>query len=131
MNNEQSENPKTRAAVGGPGQFVKKLNFNIFSKDMCLGKNSFCRTSVPQRGARRATAGKFSLNFAKFSENFPHAPLVGKARQGFFDRLGPPSAVRVLFCSIWVLNLPYKIGVHPGFGDGGLYSGGAAGGDAL
>ncbi len=68
-------------------QFVKKLKFNIFFKDMCLEKNPFCRPSVPLWGARRATAGKFSLNFAKFSENFPHVPLVGKARQGFFDRL--------------------------------------------
>ncbi len=50
---------------------------------MYVGKNPFCRPSVPLRGARRATAGRFSLNFAKFRENFPHVLLVGKGRRPF------------------------------------------------
>ena len=47
----------------------------------------FCGVCGPTGRARSKTAGKFSLNFAKFSENFPHVPFVGKARQGFFDNL--------------------------------------------
>ena len=66
---------------------------------MCVGKNPFCRPSVPLRGARRATAGQFSKNFAKFIENYPHVPLVEKARRGFFDSLTPALSAGVFFVS--------------------------------
>ena len=54
---------------------------------MYVGKNPFCRPSVPLRGARRATAGKLRVNFAKFTRSFPHVPICRKRPQAFFDRL--------------------------------------------
>ena len=45
------------AALRPPRQLVKKLKFDIFSGDMCVGKNPFCHASVPLCGARGVTAG--------------------------------------------------------------------------
>ena len=41
----------------GPPQLVKKLEFELFSGGMYVGKNPFCRPSVLLWGARGATAG--------------------------------------------------------------------------
>ncbi len=73
---------------GGPfPSGCQKTQFQYFFQGHVPWKKSLLSHKCAACGARRATAGKFSLNFAKFSENFPHVPLVGKARQGFFDRL--------------------------------------------
>ena len=60
---------------------------------MCLGKNSFCFAECTAlRAVRGAKQQEKYSEFRKIQNIFPHVPLVGKARQGFFDRLSSRSA---------------------------------------
>ena len=82
--------PAAVPAPPGGAQFVKKLKSSIFFGGMYVEKNTFCRPSVPRRGARRATAGRFCVNSAEFTRNLPHVPLCRKRPKAFFDRLSSP-----------------------------------------
>ncbi len=67
----------------GGGQFVKKLKSTIFSGGMYVGKNTFCRPSVPRRGARRATAESPRSNSAEFERGLSHVPFGSKCQRHF------------------------------------------------
>ena len=60
------------------------LQFNIFSKDMCLGKNPFCRFSCAAlRAVRKNRQQDENSEFRKIQNFRPHVPLALKGLRPF------------------------------------------------
>ena len=80
---------------------------------MYVGKIPFCRPSVPQRGARRATAGRFGVNSAEFTANLPHVPPLSEKAKGLFRQAEAALSGGSMFLPVWIQkNVPhYRIAV--------------------